>query len=36
MSVTEIVNQKKFLQSISGWKLYHISSQLDDLVSSIR
>lgn len=33
-SLNEIANQKHALQKINGWKIYHLGSQIEDVVSS--
>ncbi|CAH1388358.1 unnamed protein product [Nezara viridula] len=33
-SLSEIANQKHALQKINGWKIYHLGSQIEDVVSS--
>lgn len=33
-SLSEIANQKYALQKINGWKIYHLGSQIEDVVSS--
>lgn len=32
-TVNDIANQKYVTQKINGWKIYHLSSQMEDLVS---
>lgn len=31
-TVSDIANQKQVLQKVNGWKVYHISTQMEDLV----
>ncbi|XP_014282317.1 histone deacetylase complex subunit SAP130 isoform X2 [Halyomorpha halys] len=33
-SLSEIANQKNAVQRVEGWKIYHLDSQIDDVVSS--
>jgi len=32
-TVTDLANQKQVLQKLNGWKIYHLSTQMEDLVS---
>lgn len=32
-TVTDLANQKQVLQKLNGWKVYHLSTQMEDLVS---
>lgn len=32
-TVTDLANQKQVVQKINGWKVYHLSTQMEDLVS---
>jgi primosomal protein N'' len=29
----DLANQKQVLQKVNGWKIYHLSTQMEDLVS---
>lgn len=31
-TVTDLANQKQVVQKINGWKVYHLSTQMEDLV----
>jgi histone deacetylase complex subunit SAP130 len=33
-TVTDLANQKQVLQKLNGWKIYHLSTQMEDLVST--
>lgn len=32
-TVTDLANQKQVVQKVNGWKIYHLSTQMEDLVS---
>ena len=32
-TVNELANQKHIVQKASGWKLYHLAAQIEELVS---
>ena len=34
-TVNELSNQRGVIQKASGWKLYHMAAQMEDLVSFI-
>lgn len=34
-TVVDLANQSHVLQKVNGWKIYHLSSQMEDLVSSV-
>ena len=31
-TLSEIANQKQALQKLNGWKIYHLGSQMEDMV----
>ena len=33
-TVNELSNQKGVVQKVSGWRMYHIASQLEEIVSA--
>lgn len=35
-TVTDLANQKQVVQKVNGWKIYHLSTQMEDLVSSFK
>lgn len=35
-SVTELANQRHIVQRVKGWKIYHLSTQFENLVSSAK
>lgn len=32
-TIVDIANQSHVLQKVNGWKIYHLSAQIEDLVS---
>lgn len=32
-TVSELANQKGILQQANGWKIYHLTAQMDEVVS---
>lgn len=32
-TVVDLANQAQVLQKVNGWKIYHLTSQMEDLVS---
>lgn len=34
-TLSELANQKHALQKLNGWKIYHLNSQMEDMVSAV-